>query len=588
MGVVTRLLGAYIKRQWHIFTIGILLTACETAITVYLPQLSRTIVDTVVESSGNLQFVGSFLVRKSSVYLGLGIIRALVVFVEIYCIEKVAETVSLNVRRDLYDQVQNLSFSFHNKSRTGDLMSRLTSDVQAMRELSGFGASLLVYNSFMILAVVTWMVLVNPAYALASLLSMPALLAFAVRYSGRSGPVFRSIQDQIASMTASVQESVSGIRVVKSFAQENQERERFRSENDAVLKKNLQASRINAFYHPAMDFCASLGTIAVIWYGGRLYARGGLTAGEIAAFLSYIWMLIWPVRSIAWLISIFQRAVAGGARVFEILDTRREVSSRPGVEPIDAVSGRIEFRSVNFSYDSGEKVLDDFTLDIAAGETVGVLGVTGSGKSTIGALIPRFHDVDSGAILVDGLDVRDVDLESLRRQVGIVPQDTFLFSNTIRENIAYHEPSTDLDRVIEAAKAAQIHDFIEELPQGYETVIGERGVGLSGGQRQRVAIARALVMDPKILILDDSTASVDAETESQIQESLRAIAQGRTTVIISQKVSSVRYADRIVVLKDGRIIEQGTHAELYSAGGFYRQLCEAQASGVPSREGMVS
>jgi ATP-binding cassette subfamily B multidrug efflux pump len=588
MGVVIRLLGTYIKRQWHLSAVVTVLTACEAAMSVYLPQLARTIVDTVVESSGNLQFVRSFLVQQSSVYLGLGIIRAFVVFLEIYLIERVAESVSLNARRDLYDQVQNLSFSFHNRSRTGDLMSRLTSDVQAIRELAGFGASQLVYNLFIILAIVTSMVLVNPSYAVASLLSMPALLAFAVRYSGRSGPVFRAIQDQVASMTASIQESVSGIRVVKSFAQEDQERERFKAQNDAVLEKNLQAARINAFYHPAMDFCASLGTIAVIWYGGRLYASGSLTAGEIAAFLNYLWMLIWPVRSFGWLISIFQRAMAGGARVFEILDTPREVASRPGAEPIGAASGRIEFRNVSFSYDTGERVLEDFSLDIAAGETVGVLGVTGSGKSTIGALIPRFHDVGSGVILVDGKDVRDLDLESLRRQVGIVPQDTFLFSTTIRENIAYYEPDTDLDRVIAAAKAAQIHDFIQSLPQGYETVVGERGVGLSGGQRQRVAIARALVMDPKILVLDDSTASVDAETESQIQESLRDIARGRTTVIISQKVSSVRYADRIVVLKDGRIIEQGTHAELYSAGGFYRELCEAQASGVPSREGMVS
>lgn len=587
MGTIARLYQTYIRRKWYLLAVGgVILAAAETAINVYLPQLSKAMVDAVV-GNADLQSVGPALSYMSLLYIAFGLIRAVVVFFEIYLIEMAAESVAMFLRHDLYDKVQHLSFAYHNKARTGDLMSRMTSDVQAIRELCGFGLSILLYNLFIILAVVGWMVMYNPAYALASLFAMPLLLVFAVKYSQRSGPVFESIQDQLASMTTVVQESVSGIRVVKSFAQEDQERERFGKVNGAVLEKNLTAARLDAFYRPAMDFCASLGTIGVIWYGGHLYNSGALTAGDITAFLSYVWMLIWPVRSIALVISVFQRGIAGARRVFEILDSREQLVNRPGAEPIGKISGHIQFRNVSFSYDSGEKVLDDFSLDIPAGTTVGILGITGSGKSTIGALIPRFHDVDSGAILIDGKDIRDVDLESLRRQVGIVPQDTFLFSATIRENIAYYKPDIELERVIEAAKAAQIHDFIQSLPQGYDTIVGERGVGLSGGQRQRVAIARALVMDPKILILDDSTASVDAETESLIQESLREIAKGRTTIIISQKVSSVRYADKIVVLGNGKIVEQGTHDELYSMGGFYRQLCDIQAAGGSFEKGMM-
>ncbi|MFY9443936.1 MAG: ABC transporter ATP-binding protein [Bacillota bacterium] len=586
MRVIARVYSDYVRRSWPLFAIAVLLVVCETVMNVYMPQLSKAMVDAAVGTDG-VEAASRVLLWKSLVYTVLGLIRSVVIFFEIYLFERVAENVSLNVRHDLYDKVQNLSFAFHNRSRTGDLMSRMTSDVYAVRDMCGFGVSMLAYDVFIIVSVVGWMIAYNPVYALASLFSMPLLAVFAIRYSGRSGPVFRSIQDQVASMTAAVQESVSGIRVVKAFAQEDQERDRFGKANDAVLRDNLKAAKINAFYHPAMDFCASLGTVGVIWCGGRLYAQGALTAGDITAFLSYLWMLIWPVRQIAAIIRIAQRGIAGGQRVFEILDARDQIANRSDAEQIAEVAGHVQFCDVDFSYDSEEKVLDGFSLDIPPGSTVGILGTTGSGKSTIGALIPRFHDVDSGAILIDGKDIRDLDIHSLRRQVGIVPQDTFLFSTSIRENIAYYQPDIELERVIAAAKAAQIHDFIESLPQGYDTVVGERGVGLSGGQRQRVAIARALVMDPKILILDDSTASVDAETESMIQESLREIAKGRTTIIISQKVSSVRYADRIVVLRNGKIIEQGTHAELYALGGFYRQLCDAQAMPLqPAREGV--
>jgi ABC-type multidrug transport system fused ATPase/permease subunit len=367
-----------------------------------------------------------------------------------------------------------------------------------------------------------------------------------------------------------------GIRVVKAFAREDHEIEKFARESHGLLERILDSARLSAFYGPLMDFIAAIGTAFILWYGGWQVIHHNLTFGGFMAFNTYLVMLIWPVRMAGWVVEVAQNAIASGDRVFEILDTHREVHLKDGRIEMTNCKGHVEFKDVSFAYADGSRALSKINLEVMPGEMVAFLGATGSGKSTLINLIPRFYDVTGGVLQIDGVDVRRYRLASLRRHIGIVAQETFLFGDSVRGNIAYARPDAPLDEVIEAAKAANIHDFIESLPDGYDTKIGERGVNLSGGQKQRVAIARALLMNPPILILDDSTSSVDTETETMIQRALVSLTESRTTFVIAQRISTVKRASKIVVLDKGRIAEYGSHDELLARGGLYAELYQIQ------------
>jgi ATP-binding cassette subfamily B protein len=391
------------------------------------------------------------------------------------------------------------------------------------------------------------------------------------------GPRFRALRQKYADVTTAIQENITGARVVRTFAQEDHEVNRFSTQVHGLLQMNLKIARLWASYFPLMDFLSVLGIIFILWFGGWQIMKGQLTLGQFVAFNMYLMMLMMPVRMLGFIINTSQEAIASGRRIFEILDTKSEVEESPHARPLPSIKGHIKLEYVSFGYETGDVlVLRNFDLDVQPGETVALLGATGSGKSTVINLIPRFYDPTSGRITVDGIDIRDITLESLRRQIGIVLQETYLFAASLKDNISYGKTDATMEQIIAAAKAANIHDFIASLPKGYDTDVGERGVTLSGGEKQRVAIARALLMDPRILILDDSTSSVDTETEHLIQNALERVMRDRTTFVIAQRLSTVKRADKIVVLEGGEVVEQGTHEDLLEKGGIYADIYNMQ------------
>lgn len=377
--------------------------------------------------------------------------------------------------------------------------------------------------------------------------------------------------------TAAMQESITGVRVVKAFAQEDYEIEKFRKENRDYYDINMLSVKLEAFYGPLMSFISMMGTVFLIWYGGMQVVKDSISLGEWMVFNTLIVQLIQPVRMFGWLVSMVQRASASGQRIFEILDTQSDVTDAPGAIALPPLKGQVRFENVSFSYDNRIFVLEELNIDVQPGQTIAILGSTGSGKSSLINLVPRFYDPQKGRVLIDNHDLRDVTIDSLRRQIGIVLQETFLFNDSLRNNISYGRPEASLEEIIDAAKAAKIHDFIMTLPQGYDTVVGERGVGLSGGQKQRMAIARALLMEAKVLILDESTSSVDTETERAIQQAFAKLTENCTTFVIAQRLSTIRNADRILVLDKGRIAQEGTHEQLLKEeGGIYHQIYQMQ------------
>jgi ATP-binding cassette subfamily B protein len=388
--------------------------------------------------------------------------------------------------------------------------------------------------------------------------------------------MFTDIQQQVAVVNTRIQENISGQRVVKAFARKQYEMEKFERDNKELLQRSIRAERLSAINWSLMRLLTEMSLAIILWYGGRQVISTELTLGTLMSFNMLLGQLLGPIRMLGWQVSMVQRTIASGERIFEILDTQADVRDKPGAKPIGKIEGRVTFENVSFAYDGVNMVLKNINLDVSPGETVAILGGTGSGKTTLINLIPRFYDVTEGRILIDGIDIRDVTVESLRRQIGIVTQETFLFSASLRDNIAYGNPEATDHEIMEAAKAAHIHDFIMSLPDGYDTIIGERGVGLSGGQKQRVAIARALLMDARILLLDESTSSVDVETEMQIQQAFSRLLKDRTAFIIAQRLSTVRDADRVIVLDNGRIAEEGTHEELLQLGGIYTAIYNLQ------------
>jgi ABC-type multidrug transport system fused ATPase/permease subunit len=472
----------------------------------------------------------------------------------------------------MYRHLQRLSFGFYDRHQTGQLMSRATVDLQSVRFFLGYGLIFFSQNLITVVIVIAALVAIDWQLALIAIAISPAMMVAAYRYSRISHPVLKDVQQRIADVTTHAEENIVGVRVVKAFAQEERETGRFAALAQRVFDQAVRAAAIQARYVPMLQSLPNLAIAAVLLVGGYGVIHGTLTLGSFFAVNGYLLLLVVPLRSVGMWVGQYQRAMASGERIFEVLDVDRDIVERPEAGPLPDGPGHIRLEGVEFGYEPGRPVLRDVDLDVAAGSTVALIGPTGCGKTTLTALIPRFYDVGAGRVTVDGADVRDVKLDSLRADVGIVSQDTFLFSTTVAENIAYGTPAATPEEIVRAARQAQAHEFICDLPDGYETRVGERGLTLSGGQRQRIAIARALLMNPRILILDDATASVDATTEAKIKLALREVMKGRTTLIIAHRLSTISLAERVVVLEAGRIVAQGTHADLIEASDVYRQI----------------
>ncbi len=506
--------------------------------------------------------------------LALGVVRAATMAGRRLIAGKQALAVELDMRTAVYAKLVRLSFGFYDRHQTGQLMSRATVDLQGVRFFLGYGLIFFFQHIFTIAGVALVVFFIDWKLALISIAISPALIAVAYRYSHVSHPLLRDVQQKMADVATVAEENIVGVHVVKSFAQEGAEQTKFEHRSEAVFGLSVKANRQRAFYVPMLSFLPLLAQAAILVVGGRMVAHGSLSVGSFVRFNLFLAMLVMPLRSLGMWIGQAQRATASGERIFQVIDEPEEISDTPGAHDLPAGSGRIAFESVTFGYDAARPVLHDIDLELEAGKVVALIGHTGAGKTSLASLIPRFYDVQHGSVSIDGVDVREVTLASLRREIGVIAQDPFLFSATVRENIAFGRPDATDEDVVRAAHLAQASEFIETLPEGYDTVIGERGITLSGGQRQRVAIARALVVDPRILILDDATASVDATTEAKIREGLREAMRDRTTIIIAHRLSTIALADEIVVLDDGRVVARGTQEDLAESNDVYREIHE--------------
>lgn len=572
MGTFTRLLrGA--SRYWHVLAASMACMVIATYLNLVVPLFVLEIVDHVL-----LEGRHDRLMVLSLAIVGVTALRGIVSFAQRFTGEYVGQRVAFDLRNSLFASLQEKSFSFFDRAQTGQLMSRATNDVDTVRMFLSFGMQNLVGSLLMAAGILAIVVSMDVRLTLLSLLTLPPLFALTFRFARRIRPLFDQSREVLGAMNSVLQENIVGTRVVKFFAREAFEEGKFGEKNEHYMALGVEAARLRSTYIPLMTLTLNIGTIIVYWYGGREVIGGGLSLGSLIAFNSYMTMLVMPVRFMGFLITFLQNALAGVGRVFEIIDAKSEVRERPDAVVMPPVKGEVRFVDVHFGYGEDEPILRGLNLTVKPMETVALVGATGAGKSTVINLIPRFYDVDSGRVTIDGYDVRDVTLRSLRGQIGIVAQETFLFQATIRENISYGKPGASMEETVRAAKMAQAHDFIASLPGGYETVVGERGVTLSGGQKQRIAIARALLMDPRVLILDDSTSSVDVETELEIRRAIKALLRGRTTLIITQRLSTIGDADRIVVLEDGRVVEEGSHDELLARGGAYARIYETLLS----------
>jgi ABC-type multidrug transport system fused ATPase/permease subunit len=503
-----------------------------------------------------------------------GLVRALFMMGRRLIAGRQALAIEYDMRNALYAKLLRLSFGFYDRHQTGQLMSRATVDLQAVRFFLGYGLIFFFQHVTTIVGVTAVMLFTNWRLALVATAITPLIVIVAYRYSSVAHPILRDVQQRMADVATVAEENIVGVHVVKSFAQEPAETEKFAQRSETVFDKAVEANRQRAIYVPLLSFLPLLAQAGVLLVGGRMVANGTLAFGEFFFFNVLVVMLVMPLRMLGMWIGQMQRATASGERIFEIMDEPEEVGEKPDAIELPSGDGRVRFEHLSFEYVAGRPVLQDVDLELEPGRNVALIGHTGSGKTTLVSLVPRFYDVTTGRVLVDGVDVRDVKLASLRRGIGIVAQDPFLFSATVRENIAFGAPDATQEEIVHAARLAQAHEFIEQLPDRYDTVIGERGITLSGGQRQRLAIARAIVMDPRILILDDATASVDATTEAKIRLGLRQAMKGRTTIIIAHRLSTISLADELIVLDGGRVVGRGTDEELLRTNAIFRDIYE--------------
>ena len=536
--------------------------------TVLIPWLIGHTVNKIEagDSASLLPLVGA-IVAAAILRLGLTIVRRLVA-------GKVSLAVEFDLRQRFYAHLQSLELSFFDGQQTGQLMSRATVDLQAIRFFLGYGLIFITQNLLTLALVTVVMVVINPWLALIALAPAPIVIYTAARYNRLARPAVQEVQQRIAELTAEAEENVSGIRIVKAFAREEYQLARFRRAVARVFDQSIYSTRLQAFFSPLIGLLPQLGTAAVLLVGGRAVINGSISLGELTTFYVYLVILAAPMRILGIAMGMAQRAIASGNRLFEILDREPRIQSPPDAPALPAGGGAVEMRGVTLRYDGAAPALTDIDLEVAPGRTIALVGPSGAGKTSLVALIARLYDPSEGAVTVDGADVRSVDVASLRSEIAFVADDSFLFSTTVAENIAYAHPEATREEIEAAARRAQADGFIRDLPGGYDTVVGERGLTLSGGQRQRIAIARALLADPRILILDDATSSVDARTERAIKRGLREVMEGRTTFIIAHRLSTISLADEIVVMDGGRIVDRGTHEELMKGCSFYAEIAE--------------
>ncbi|RLT45745.1 MAG: ABC transporter ATP-binding protein, partial [Chloroflexi bacterium] len=511
--------------------------------------------------------------------------RGLFAFLQAYWAERNSQTVAFEIRNELFDKIQRLSFSYHDQNQTGQLMIRATDDIEKVRLFIGQGLVQLAGAAILLVATLSLLLSTNWQLALVSMPILPAALITFMIFGIVSQPLFAKIQARISDVNTVLQENLAGIKVVKAFAREQMQQEKFRVAAGNLLNQSLTVSRVFGFLFPVVLLVANLGQASVLYFGGKQIVNGSLTLGEYQEFSLYLIYLFLPLAQFGIIITQLGQASASAARIFEILDATSDVQDKPDALTLPAVSGRVTFDNVTFKYPGGgDPVLSEVNFTVEPGQCVALLGATGSGKTTIINLLPRFYDPSSGSIMIDGLDLRSVTLDSLRSQIGIVLQETTLFSSTIRENIAFGRPNATLAEVQAAARAAAADDFIDAMPEGYDTPVGERGSTLSGGQKQRIAIARALLLNPRLLILDDATSSVDLQTESRIQAALDHLMRGRTSFVIAQRISTVINADLILVLDRGKIVASGRHLDLLENNDLYAEICRSQLTGDPAQQ----
>lgn len=552
--------------------ISIIFMVITTAITLVYPILLQQTIDEVI-----LNRRSDIVLLLVSLYFVLMVIKAVASYIQQYTGRIFGIYAMYKLREKLYEKLQFLPFRYYDNAKTGDIMSRLTADVQGFRFFLAFGISDLVHFFLLIGISMVIMLTYSIKLTVVTLMALPFLLVVVYKFDKQVHPAFRAVRRSFGRLNTKVQENISGIKTVKALSKEDFEIERFYDFNMDYRDRNIFNSQIWAKYFPLMEFIGALCIIFLLSYGGYLVIHGELNPGELMAFYSLTGYLIFPIMHLGFIINMYSQAKAAGERLLEILNEPNEIKVKPNRVTGKTIQGEVEFENVKLVY-RGEKTpsLENVSFKAPAGSTIGLIGATGSGKTSVTQLIPRFYDVTEGNVLVDGINVKDYDLHTLRSQIGIVMQEPFLFSSTIKANIAYGRPDATMEEIVAAAKRAQAHDFIMEMPDGYDTILGERGLGLSGGQKQRIAIARALCVNPRILILDDATSAVDMETEFAIQQAMREVMKGRTTFIIAHRISSVKHADLILVFEDGKIVERGTHEELIRNNGPYERIYRIQ------------
>lgn len=554
------------------FYISLIFLLLVTVITVIYPVILQVTIDEVIEKQ-QFQYVPYIALG----FIGIMALKGLFTYFNQFLGDLFGIRSVYRLRNELYEKLQFLPFRYYDNAKTGDLMSRLTADVEGFRFFLSFGFAELIRFVLLVTISLGLMFYYSVALTFVTLLAMPFLAFVTYRFDKRVHPAFRGIRKSFGKLNTNVQENISGINTVKSLSREGYQINKFNDSNVDYKDKYISTSNIWAKFFPLMEFIGNACVVGLLAFGGYLVINGQLSEGALVAFFSLVWYIVWPIANLGFVINQFSQAKASGERLLEILEAEEDIQDSPDAKDVPNLKGHVTFEDVTFSYSNEDKTaLENVSFDATPGKQIGLIGATGSGKTSITQLITRFYEPQSGRILIDGEEVNKYSLYSLRNQIGFVLQESFLFSSTIKSNIAYGRPNASMEEIVRAAKMAQAHEFIMELPDGYDTMLGERGMGLSGGQKQRIAIARALILDPSILVLDDATSAVDMQTEFNIQRELKAALAGRTTFIIAHRISSLKHADEILVLEEGKVVERGTHDELVQKNGAYRRIYDIQ------------